>query len=55
MTWLIIMSILLVLNIALGIRDVRIGATTKSAAFTWFVVGWVMLHVITELGKVLGG
>lgn len=55
MTFLIIMSLLLVANIAFGIRDVKNGATTKSAAFTWFVVGWVTLDVITELGKVLGG
>lgn len=55
MTWLIIMSVLLALNIWLGVRDVRSGVSTKSAAFTWFIVGWVTLHVITEAGKVFGG
>jgi hypothetical protein len=55
MSWLIILSFLLVLNIMFGIRDVNKGSTTKSAAFTWFVVGWVSFHVITEAYEMFGG
>ena len=54
MSWLIILSFLLVLNIMFGIRDVNRGSTTKSAAFTWFVIGWVAFHVITKAFEVLG-
>jgi hypothetical protein len=38
----------LVLNGWFGVNDVKKGNTTKSAAFTWFVVGWLSFHVIVE-------
>ena len=45
--------VLLALNLWIGINDVRNGHTTKRAAFTWFVVGWLAFHVlIVELLKI---
>lgn len=54
MTWLIIGSVLLVLNLLIGIFDVKAGKSTKATAFTWFVVGWLFYSVIEQLGTVLG-
>lgn len=53
MTWLIIGVVLLVLNLWFGINDVKKGNTLKTTAFTWFVIGWLTLDVIIQLGKVL--
>lgn len=42
----ILLVVLLVLNIWFGVKDVKRGNTTKSAAFTWFVIGWLSFHVL---------
>ena len=53
MTWLIISAVLFVLNLWIGIHDVKNGKSLKMTAFTWFVVGWLAFDVISQLGKVL--
>ena len=45
--------VLLALNAAFGVKDVRHGNTTKSAAFTWFVVGFVASGVMHALFTLL--
>ena len=54
MNWLIIGAVLLVLNLWIGINDVRKGNSLKMTAFTWFVVGWLTFDVIQQLAKVYG-
>jgi hypothetical protein len=44
----IVLTALVVLNGWFGVNDVKNGNTTKSAAFTWFVVGWLSFHVIVQ-------
>lgn len=44
----ILLIALLVLNGWFGVNDVKKGNTTKSAAFTWFVVGWLSFHVLVD-------
>ena len=48
MIWFIVLIALLVFNGWFGVNDVKNGNTTKSAALTWFVVGWLSFHVIVE-------
>ena len=48
MTGFIILTALLVLNSWFGVNDVKNGNTTKSAAFTWFVVGWLSFHMLVD-------
>lgn len=55
MTWLVIGAVLLVLNLWIGINDIKNGKSLKWTAFTWFVVGWLAYDVISQLGKVLAG
>jgi hypothetical protein len=44
----IILAVILTLNGWFGVRDVKNGNTTASAAFTWFVVGWLSFHVFVH-------
>jgi hypothetical protein len=44
----ILLIALLVLNGWFGVNDVKKGNTTKSAAFTWFVVGWLSFHMFVH-------
>ena len=53
MGWFVVGTILLVLNGLVGVRDVKRGNTTKSAAFTWFVVGWLAFHLLKQIGPLL--
>ena len=48
MTIFIMLTALVVLNGWFGVNDVKNGNTTKSAAFTWFVVGWLSFHVLVD-------
>ena len=48
MTIFIMLTGLLVLNGLFGVNDVKQGNATKSAAFTWFVVGWLSYHVLVD-------
>ena len=45
----IIGLVLLALNAYFGIEYVKSGKTTKPAAFTWFVVGFVASGIIDQL------
>ena len=49
MSWLIIGLILLALNGVFAVRDVKRGNTTKSAAFSWFVVGWLAFDMLKQI------
>lgn len=49
----IIGLLLLAANGFFGIRDIKNFQTTKSAAFTWFVVGFVASGLIDQLGALL--
>ena len=49
----IIGLLLLALNGFFGIRDIKNSRTTKSAAFTWFVVGFVASDLIDQLVTLL--
>jgi hypothetical protein len=53
MNWLIFGLILLALNSWFGVRDVKNGNATKSAAFTWFVIGWLAYSMIKPIGALL--
>lgn len=41
--------VLLALNAYFGVNEVKRGEATKSAAFTWFVVGFVASTIIDQL------
>jgi hypothetical protein len=43
---LILLVVLLVLNIWFGVKHVKFGNTTKAAALSWFVIGWLSFHVL---------
>lgn len=49
MGWFIIGTILLVLNGWFAVKDVERGNTTKSAAFSWFVVGWLAFDMLKQI------
>lgn len=49
MAWFVIGTILLVLNGWFAVKDVERGNTTKSAAFTWFVVGWLTFDLLQKI------
>lgn len=49
MSWIIIGLALLAGNAFFGVNDVKRGNTTKSAAFTWFVVGFIACSVLDEV------
>jgi hypothetical protein len=53
MYWLVFTLILLTLNGLFGVKDVKRGNTTKSAAFTWFVIGWLTLDTIKQIIELL--
>jgi hypothetical protein len=53
MVWLFGLIFFLVLNAYFGISDVKKHNSTKPAAFTWFVVGWMAHSVAIELPKLL--
>ena len=46
MSWIIVGLLVLALNAYLGVEYVKEGKTTKSAAFTWFIVGFVAYSII---------
>jgi hypothetical protein len=43
----VFLTVLLIVNIIFGVKDLERGNATKSAAFTWFVIGWVFFHLVT--------
>jgi len=49
MGWLIFGLILFALNLYFGINDVSNGRATKSAALSWFVVGWLAFDIIKQI------
>ena len=49
MSWIVVGLVLLALNAYFGVNEVKRGEATKSAAFTWFVVGFVASTIIDEL------
>jgi len=51
--WLFTGVVLLAINLWLGINDIEAGRTTKTAAFSWFVVGWLTFEVIHQFIKLL--
>ena len=53
MGWLIFGLILIALNLYFGVNDVRNGQTTKSAALSWFVVGWLAFDIIRQIASML--
>ena len=53
MGWFIIGLLLLALNGFFGIRDIKNSQTTKSAAITWFVVGFVASGLMYQLDALL--
>ena len=53
MSWLVIGLILLVLNGVFAVRDVKHGNTTKLAALSWFVVGWLALDMLQQIIELL--
>ena len=56
MAWFIFGLVLLGLNLWFGIRDVKSFETTKSAAFTWFVIGFLAFDLfLFQLPKLLIG
>lgn len=56
MTWFIFGLFLLSLNVWFGIRDVKGYETTKSAAFTWFVIGFMCFDLfLVQLPKLIMG
>jgi hypothetical protein len=53
MIWFIIGLLLLAANVFFGIRDIKNSQTTKSAAFTWLVVGFVASGLMYNLDILL--
>ena len=53
MSWIIVGLVLLVGNAYFGVTEVKRGEATKSAAFTWFVVGFIACSVLDELVALL--
>ena len=53
MTWFIVGLVLFALNLFFGIRDIKDFKTTKSAALTWFVVGFVTSGLMYQLEALL--
>lgn len=53
MVWLFIALALLALNLLFSVGDVKRGNTTKSAAFSWFVIGWLTFDILNQLTKLL--
>jgi len=44
-----ILTILLIVNIILGINDYKKNTYTKTTAFTWFIIGWLAFHVLVMI------
>lgn len=53
MGWFVIGLLLLAANVFFGIRDIKNFQTTKSAAFTWFIVGFVASGLMYTLQALL--
>lgn len=53
MVWFIVGVILLVLNLVIGIDDVKNSRSTGRAAFTWFVVGFMTWNILYQLPELL--
>jgi hypothetical protein len=53
MVWFIASVILLVLNLGIGIDDVKKSRSTGRAAFTWFVVGLMTSNILYQLPELL--
>lgn len=53
MAWFIMSVVLLVLNLGIGIDDVKNSRSTGRAAFTWFVVGFMTWNILYQLPELL--
>jgi uncharacterized membrane protein YadS len=49
----VLLTVLLILNIIFGVQDLERGKVTKSAAFTWFIVGFVSFGLMHQLRTLL--